>query len=384
MNPMTNRARANAVLHYEAYDHMPLVHFGFWRETVKKWWQEGHISNEDYERYINEEEYQGWWAGSSAENVIASQLGFDYGHECQAGIHERLLPGFEYQVLEERPNGEIVHVNSNGLIEKVKPGVVSIPATIGTMLKDRDSWERLYKEKLQPCAARVNLEIVRQMVEKQDSLTEAPLGLYGGSLYGSIRDMLGVEELAYLQCDDEELYVEVIDTVAEVCYQGIKTVFEAGLRPDFLHFWEDICFKNGPLVNPEVFEEYVGHHYRRITELAKQYGCDIVTLDCDGCIDKLIPTWINNGVNTMFPIEVGTWNANIAPWREQYGRELRGIGGMDKRVFAADKAAVDAEIERLKPLVALGGYIPCPDHRIAPDAKWELVQYYCEQFRKTY
>ena len=59
-------------------------------------------------------------------------------------------------------------------------------------------------------------------------------------------------------------------------------------------------------------------------------------------------------------------------------------GGMDKRVFAKDRAAVDREIERLKPLVELGGYIPCPDHRIAPDAHFELVQYYCERFRKAF
>ena len=30
------------------------------------------------------------------------------------------------------------------------------------------------------------------------------------------------------------------------------------------------------------------------------------------------------------------------------------------------------------------GFIPCPDHRIAPDAKWENVQYYCEQMKKIY
>jgi uroporphyrinogen decarboxylase len=99
-------------------------------------------------------------------------------------------------------------------------------------------------------------------------------------------------------------------------------------------------------------------------------------------IDTLLPTWFNNGVNTMFPIEVGTWNANIAPWREKYGKELRGVGGMDKKVFCYDHAAINREIERLKPLVALGGYIPCPDHRIPPDAKWENVQYYCECMRK--
>jgi len=89
-------------------------------------------------------------------------------------------------------------------------------------------------------------------------------------------------------------------------------------------------------------------------------------------------------VNTMFPIGVGTWNASIGPWREQYGPELRGVGGMNKNVFSRDRAAVDAEIERLKPLVALGVYIPCPDHRIAVDAEWDLVRYYTTRMRETF
>jgi uroporphyrinogen decarboxylase len=91
-----------------------------------------------------------------------------------------------------------------------------------------------------------------------------------------------------------------------------------------------------------------------------------------------------NGVNIMFPIEVGTWDAKIAPWREKYGKELRGLGGMNKMVFACDYSAIDQEIERIKPLVELGGYITCPDHRIAPDAKWENVQYYCDKMKKTF
>ena len=57
---------------------------------------------------------------------------------------------------------------------------------------------------------------------------------------------------------------------------------------------------------------------------------------------------------------------------------------MNKIVFSRDYAAVDAKIERLKPLVELGGYIPCPDRRIAPDAKWENVQYYCEKMMKVF
>ena len=159
-------------------------------------------------------------------------------------------------------------------------------------------------------------------------------------------------------------------------------MLETGVKFDFGHFWEDICFKNGPLVKPSVFNEKVGPHYQRITKLLEEHGIDIVSVDCDGLIDSLIPTWLNNGVNTMFPIEVGTWGASIKPWREKYRESLRGVGGMDKRVFSLDYTAVDAEIERLKLLIELGYYIPCPDHRIAPDAKWENVQYYCERMRE--
>jgi hypothetical protein len=97
-----------------------------------------------------------------------------------------------------------------------------------------------------------------------------------------------------------------------------------------------------------------------------------------------VPIWLDNGVNTMFPIEVGTWGGSIKPWREKYGRALRGVGGMDKRVLSIDYKAVDAEIERLRPLVEAGGYIPCPDHRLPHDVKWENVQYYCDKMRRIF
>ncbi len=107
-------------------------------------------------------------------------------------------------------------------------------------------------------------------------------------------------------------------------------------------------------------------------------------MDCDGKIDLLVPIWIENGVNTMFPIEVRTWDASIEPWRKTYGPALRGIGGMRKECFAMDYRAIDREIERLKPLVDLGGFIPCPDHRIAPNAKWDNVRYYCDRMRSEF
>lgn len=39
-------------------------------------------------------------------------------------------------------------------------------------------------------------------------------------------------------------------------------------------------------------------------------------------------------------------------------------------------------LERVRRLAALGGFIPCPDHRIVPGSKFELVQYYADEIKK--
>jgi len=371
---VNNRERMQAIMHYRDYDRMPVVSFGYWHETLTKWRVEGHVTPEEEKGYGDNNAY---------DRAIMARLGFDFNWGGGVGGSSYLFPMFQTEVLRTEPDGSEVVRNGEGLIVKIKPGVVSIPAHVGTSLTGREAWEELYLPKLADCEARVNAEAIRGRCAEIERLG-LPVCLSCGSLYGNIRNMLGVEDLAYLAADDEELYEEIINTVGELCLKVAGCVLALGLTFDFGHFWEDICFKSGPLVRPSVFRELVGPWYKKITSLLKAHGVDIVSVDCDGKIDELVPVWLENGVNTMFPIEVGTWHASFDNWRRIYGRDLRGVGGMDKRVFAQDYAAVDREIERLKPIVDMGGYIPCPDHRIPPDAKWENVQYYCERFRKTF
>lgn len=371
---MTNRERVRAILHYEDFDRMPVVSFGYWNQTLEKWADEGHISRELAEQYAKEGD------NSEADRKVMSLLGFDFNWNSCFSFAADLFPLFEPELLEQTEDGHQIVRDPLGLIVKVKPDIVSIPSEIGTSLTGREAWEKLYLPRLKYTRDRINFKALEALKDVSDR--DIPVGLFCGSYIGRVRDLLGVEHLSYLYADDEELFTEIIDTIADISYKAVKDILATGARFDYAHFWEDICFKNGPLVIPSVLREKVGPHYRRTTELLASYGIDIVSLDCDGCIDALVPIWLENGVNTMFPIEVGTWQASIAPWRAAYGRALRGVGGMDKRVFALDYAAVDAEIERLATLVELGGYIPCPDHRIPPDAKWENVQYYCDRFRK--
>ena len=383
---MNNRERTRAILDYQSYDRLPLVHFGFWEETLDKWAAEGHITIE---------QAQGWSDGNPTDAAITAKLGLDFNWNHCFGPITGLHPPIEEKILEELPDGSRKVLDENGAIVIKKTGITSIPTEIDHLLKGRKEWEEIFLPKLEFLASRITGVPVNTGLEYlpyddggldylQRGEWENPYGLHCGSLYGVIRNWLGLVGSAYLQVDDPPLFDEMIQTVGELCYRCVEAALDTGAKFDFAHFWEDICFRSGPLINPRVFRAKVGPHYRRITELLHSHGIHVVSLDCDGEIDTLIPVWIDNGVNTMFPIEVGVWNASIAPWREQYGPELLGVGGMDKRVFAHDRAAIDAEVERLKPLVALGGYIPCPDHRLAPDAKWDNVLYYGDKMRQTF
>lgn len=279
------------------------------------------------------------------------------------------------------PDGSRRVLNSTGVIERIKPGVTSIPSEDDYTLKDREAFENLYKPKMLFSPERVNYEYFRNFNETRDY--DRPVGLHLGSVLGSIRDMTSVVGMSYLMYDeDEELFADIVDTFAEMQYQCVKEILETGARFDFAHYWEDICFKNGPLISPEKFDELCAKHYKKRNDLCHEYGIDIISLDCDGVTEKLLPTWFKNGVNTMFPIEIGVWGDQFEVARNKFGKGMLGVGGMDKTALRKDKAAVDAEIERMKRLASMGGFIPCPDHRLMAGTKFELVQYYAEEVKK--
>ena len=375
---MNHRERFNALLNYQPYDRLPVICFGYWEETLEKWVEQ---------KYISQKEIEGSDDGNEIEQKITTKLGFDYNFLNILGdksdMISQIYPRFDEEVIETLPNGHQKIRNKYGIIEIHAPGAQSIHEVADVTLKDRESWEEHYKHRLEFNEDRFDHTQIKHY-EQTEQERELPLGLFCGSMLGALRDILSLEGMSYMMVDDEDLFDEICCTFAQLNQDIVKWLLDTEINFDFAHFWEDICFKNGPLINPEVFRKKIGPNYKKITDYVRSHGIEIISLDCDGLIDSLVPTWFDNGVNTLCPIEYGTWQADIRPFREKYGKSLRGIGGMEKHVLAQDRAAVDKEIERLRPLVELGGYLPCPDHRIAPDAEWDLVLYYTERMHRMF
>ncbi len=360
------------ILRSRPVDRFPAVHFGYWAELLPEWVEQGKIPAR-----LAENNYD----GSETERELDERIGWDFNWSRTVGANGGLLPPFEYKVLAELPDGSRRVQNSVGLIERVKPGVESIPSEDDYQLKDREAFETLYRPRMQYSPERVDLEYFRHFNETRPQ--DLPVGLHLGSVLGDIRNMTSVTGMSYLLYDeDEDLFADIVDTYAEMQYQCVKAILETGARFDFAHYWEDICFRNGPLLAPDRFDELCAKHYKKRNDLCHQYGIDIISLDCDGVTEKLLPTWFENGVNTMFPIEVGVWGDQFAAARRRFGPGMLGVGGLDKTALRKDKAAVDAELDRMQRLAALGGFLPCPDHRLMPGTKYELVQYYAEEIKK--
>jgi uroporphyrinogen decarboxylase len=205
----------------------------------------------------------------------------------------------------------------------------------------------------------------------------APTCIQVGGYYGFARGLMGMEGLSMAFYDQPKLIEEIFEHRTEYVSQIIeKALME--FRPDFAEFWEDMAFKSGSLVSPILYRKLAVKHYRRITDLLRRYGVDIILLDSDGNVDDLIPIWIDGGINCIWPLEVASDMDPVAI-RKKYGKNLGLIGAIDKRAMAKGKKAIDTEVMSKVPyLIGNGGFIPTCDHAVPPDVSLENYQYYLD------
>jgi uroporphyrinogen decarboxylase len=363
---MNDRERFVATMHYQPRDRVPICDFGFWAETIPTWHGQGLPPEVQYVHY-----------NATHTDVFFGMDRYGGGPSANVG----LCPDFGWKTLEDRGDHELVQ-QGDGVVVLRKKFMGSIPHHHSHTLVDRASWKQHYLPKLDPStAARYPKDWAVALAEWNNPQRAYPATCWGGSLYGWLRDWMGMENLSLVVYDDPAFFDEMITTIGDLIVAVLTEQLKRGARFDGCSMWEDMCYSGGPLLSPEHFKRYIIPHYRRITSLLRSHGCDVIWVDCDGNIEQLMPLWLDAGVNCMFPVEIGTWGADPVKYRKEYGKELLIMGGFDKHILAAGKRQIDAEIRRLTPLVEEGGFIPFADHRVPPDVPLENYLHYLEQAR---
>jgi uroporphyrinogen decarboxylase len=357
---LTHRERFRRQMHYQSIDRGVHWEFGYLQETIDRWHTEG----------LPAEITHGEGGGS-----VEAYFGVDprAGVPITIGLH----PGFtgEWKVIEKKEHSQIVQTPDGTIYEHKTDGIKTIPHYLKFPIANRDDWKR-FKERLDPNHPgrhKVDWKKVGEELRRVD----VPVCIGIGSFFGWHRDWIGFENIALMVYDDRELIEEMVETTSNVTYSQLEIALQE-VEVDFAAGWEDICFRNGPLISPTMFSEICIPHVKRVCNLLRRHGCDVIWTDCDGDIRKLVPLWLGAGLNCMFPLEVHPGSDPV--WlRKEYGKNILLRGGLEKFNLTKPRPEILKELKRVEKVFEEGGYIPHGDHRIPEDVPYDNYKYYIRE-----
>jgi len=355
---MNIRERFLATMNYQERDRCPWGEMGFWPETLDRWHE------------------QGW-----PEDVELNEFfGFDRLRE-QVNVSLGFVPGFETEILEETDKYRVIR-RGTGVISREFKGKLSfhMPQWLRFPLETRDDWENKIKPRLNPDSpSRYPANWAEMLPEWRQR--DYPLTMRMGSIFGWLRNWMGIENIAVALYDDPDWIQEMMDYMADFCCAcGKRALEEVDL--DYILLWEDMAYKSSTLISPQMFRQFMLEPYKKLTSFIRERGVDLIIVDSDGYAEPLIPLWLEGGVNGFYPIERAA-NMDSVHLRKRFGRELRLLGGIDKRAMIAGPEAIDMELASIAPLLKEGGFIPWCDHHVPPDVSLENYLYYVKRMKEA-
>lgn len=358
----TGRERFLNQLGYGSFDRCFNMEFGYWQENYSRW---------------------DLFRGNGIRNEREANEFFSFDRIESISLNSWMCPPFEEKVIGEKGNRRII-MNSDGLLAEVPiDRHDTIPHFIKASIVTPEDWKRCKKERFIINDPRRDLDIAalkKQFPEGDER--DYPLGINVGSLIGKIRDMLTFEGICYALYDYPDMVEDMVETLCQIIERGLDQVLPH-FHFDYASGWEDICFKNGPIVTVDFFKNVVTPRYKRISKKLRANGIRFWYTDCDGDVRPLLPYFMEGGINCLFPFEVNSC-AHPGELIDQYGGELRIMGGVDKIQLIQGKETTKAYLESIEPWVAKGGFIPFCDHRCPPDVTPENYLYYLDLKEKMF
>ena len=133
-----------------------------------------------------------------------------------------------------------------------------------------------------------------------------------------------------------------------------------------IHLADDWGTQNGLLMNPELFDKYFAHHYRRFIDLAHSHGLKVEFHSC-GAARPLYGRFAEVGVDIMNPVQTSAFGMDPAEIKAEYGKDLAFSGAIDTQQILpnASRDEVKEEVKRvLDGMGKDGGFYPGPAHNI--------------------
>lgn len=353
--------RLVATYNFQSVDHLPRTEFYIWDEAIERWKQEG--LPEDYsERNLFNFDPQGQFA-----------TGLNLGW-CEPPF----IPGFENKVVESYENYEVIQ-DTAGRLLKVFNGLRHgfMPTYLKHPVSNMADWESV-APRLDPSLPE-RWQGLDEMVRSSRTVADAVGGmvfqnLIGGYMY--LRALAGPEDLLYMFYDQPEVIHAAMRGWFELMDPAIARI-QAETEIDEISMAEDICYNHGILISPDAMREFLLPYYQQLLMNARSRQKRMLHfhVDTDGDCRPAIPVYSELGLTKMSPFEVAS-GCDVVEIAKKYPNLIMS-GGIDKRVLATGKDAIEAHLQHIVPFMReRGGYIPTCDHGVPDNVSFENYMYY--------
>ena len=364
-----------------------------WDQTVKNWAEQGYDAGVLTELHGGE---------LPTENVYAFNAPFDrwqyYYNTMQTETLMRYETGlgldpcaritfripficFEEQILEDTDEYTIKRDRDGWIRKYPKDG--GLVRVVRTVVEDEEDWENLkervrkvIREELTPKRMEEAYGKFRDGAKNGDYAVRLRLS----GFFWEPRFLMDNELSLFAYYDHPEMMKDIAQFMVDVYKEQLEEIFKI-VTPSLVFFEEDLSGRNGPLISPELFEEFMTPYYKQIIPFLKEHGVANVFMDTDGDFRIIIPAALEAGIEGFLPIDVNA-GVDIVAVREEYPK-LKFFGGFNKLSIIDGPEAIEAELERLTPVIKQGGCIICTDHQAAPDTTLENYRYYVRRLKET-
>ncbi|MFP4381665.1 MAG: uroporphyrinogen decarboxylase family protein [Candidatus Sumerlaeia bacterium] len=355
---MNDRQRFLNTMQFLPTDRFPWRPQGFWNHTIARWRREGmpaDISPQDY-------------------------FGFEKWEYLPVNVD--MIPKFDEKLVEDHGDYWII-VDEHGITKQaLKEGEseMSMPEWLDFPVKTIDDFREMKKRYNPDDPTRYPADWDARVATWKDRETVLGLDLYHG-LYMTIRQWIGPVQLLYAFYENPALIQEMLEFYTDYLLQVLRRAVE-DVDLDYVSLSEDMAYKAGPFISPDLFRQYFVPCYRRLADFFQKNSITNFVIDSDGDPRMLIPPLLESGVRGIHPCEVAA-GMDVRELRREYGKDLILWCGIDKRVLAQDRAAIEKEVmAKIPPLIEEGGYIPQIDHSVPPDVPFENFCYYWDLLRQ--
>jgi uroporphyrinogen decarboxylase len=256
-----------------------------------------------------------------------------------------------------------------------------MPEYVGHPVRDMKSWVEDVKWRMDPSTPLRYVHIDAKIAATKEAAAQGIMiveTLIGGYMY--LRSLIGPEELLYAFYDQPELIHDCMKTWFELA-DAVIAVHQKHVTLDEIFFAEDICYNHGSLISTEMMQEFLLPYYQQLIANLRSRQIDrhrhlYVQIDTDGDCRPTIPIYQKSiGMDSMSPFEVASGCDVVEIGRQHPNLVLR--GGIDKRVLAQGRPAIDEMLNRILPTMRKrGGYIPSCDHGVPAEVPFEDYLYY--------